>query len=143
MIFFKISYGYSNITDIISVLKYLDLFRIKIVMRCHGLLKDGFLKCLVTWANKCAVNVQLMRVRKSSFIATIKLGVDGYKFKLKTWTTMVLINKDYNKNRWVRVRSIEDGNQIITWMKKVGSKDYSYRELEQESFLLHGLPSVT
>lgn len=56
---------------------------------------------------------------------------------------MVLINKDYNKNRWVRVRSIEDGNQIITWMKKVGSKDYSYRELEQESFLLHGLPSVT
>ena len=47
MIFFKICYGYSNIANIISVLKYLDLFRIQIVMRCH-LLKDGSLNCLVT-----------------------------------------------------------------------------------------------
>ena len=56
---------------------------------------------------------------------------------------MVLINKDCNKNRRVRARSIEDGNQIITWVKKIGSKAYSYRKLEQESFLFHGLPSVT
>ena len=66
----------------------------------------------------------------------------GTSKKIKT-TTMVLINKDCNKNRRVRARSIEDGNQIITWVKNVGSKAYSYRELEQESFLFHGLPSVT